>query len=75
MLNGEARFAIGTQYKTRGQRPRLCTVIEILRTFNSRDELVSIRYVSTHEFCGQSVAEHDVVEATIAMGFASEPSK
>ena len=67
-MNREPKFSIGTQYKTRGKHPRICTVVDILKTFNSQNELVSIRYVSTHEFAGQSVTDRDVPETTIAMG-------
>ncbi|MNK14374.1 hypothetical protein D3C87_324920 [compost metagenome] len=67
-----ARFPIGTQYLTRGKRKDLCTVVDVLRTYNSAGELVSIRYVTTHDFCGQSVKDHDVVDTTIAMGLTPE---
>lgn len=62
------KFPIGTRYETRGKVKRVCTVTDIMRTFNSANELVSIRYVSTHEFMGQIVISHDVVETTIMMG-------
>ena len=61
-------YAIGTQFKTRGKCPRVCTVVDILKTYNSAGELVKIRYVATHEFSGQTVTDSDVVAATIAMG-------
>lgn len=61
------RFAIGTKFNTRGKNPRLCTVVDILRTYNNADELVEIRYLATHEFCGQTITEK-VVGTTIAMG-------
>ena len=64
----EQRFEIGTKYKTRGKHPKLCTVIDVLRTYNSKGELVKLRYVSVHEFLGQHVMDYDVVDATIAMG-------
>lgn len=64
----EARFKIGTKYTARGKQKRECTVTDILKTYNSAGELVKIRYVATHEFCGQIITEHDVVETTIAMG-------
>lgn len=66
--NRQPRFQIGQQYKTLGKFSRLCTIIDILRTFNSSNELVQIRYVATHEFMGQTVTESDVVETTIARG-------
>jgi len=67
----EAKFTIGTQFKTRGKAPRLCTVVDVLKTFNSAGELVSIRYVATHECLGQAVKDTDVVETTVAMGLLS----
>lgn len=62
------RFAIGQRYTTRGKAPRLCTVTDILRTYNAAGELVCIRYTATHEFMGQLVTDHYVCDATIAMG-------
>lgn len=64
------KYAIGTQYKRRGKLPYVCTVVDIHTTYNSKGELVKIRYVSTHEFMGQTLADTDVVETTIAMGIA-----
>lgn len=68
MNNREPKYTIGQQFKTRGKHPRLCTVIDILKTYNSKGELVSIRYVSTHDFMGQLVTDRDVPEVTITMG-------
>lgn len=68
MTEREARFSIGQQYMTRGKCPRLCTVRDILKTYNHKGELVSIRYVATHDLMGQHVTHHDVIETTIAMG-------
>lgn len=62
-------FPIGTQFKSRERFPRTCTVIDILKTYNSDGHLVSVRYVATHEFSGQLVTDRDVVETTIKMGF------
>jgi hypothetical protein len=64
----DARFSIGTKYQTRGKQPRTCTVVDILRTYNSKGELVKVRYVATHELMGQTVTDHDVIDTTIAMG-------
>jgi len=61
-------YAIGTQFKTRGKAPRLCTVIDILKTYNLAGELVKTRYVAQHDFMGQKVNDYDVVATTIAMG-------
>lgn len=67
----DARFPIGTVFRTQGKHPRLCKVTDILRTFNSAGELVSLRYVAIHEFCGQTVTDRDVLDATIARGLVS----
>ena len=68
MSDREPRFAIGTQFKTRGKYPRVCTVTDIWRTYNAADELVRVRYVATHEFLGQTITDCDVCDTTIAMG-------
>lgn len=69
LSNSQAKdWNIGTTYKTRGKHPKLCTVVDVLKTYNSVGELVSTRYVSEHEFCGQIVTDRDVVAATIALG-------
>jgi hypothetical protein len=62
------RFQLGQQFSTRGKHPRLCTVTDILRTYNDAGELVRLRYVATHQLCGQTVTDYDVVETTIALG-------
>ncbi len=62
------RYTIGHQYMPIGKYPRLCTVTDIYSTYNSRGELVQIRYVSTHEFNGQTITVYDIPEATIARG-------
>ncbi len=64
----QPKYPIGTKFKTRQKNPRLCEVIDILRTYNQANELVSIRYVAVHTFMGQKVTDRDVVETTIAMG-------
>ncbi len=54
---------IGTKYTNRkGQE---CEVIDILKTFNAKNELVSVRYVTTHQFMGQAVKDVDVCGTTI----------
>lgn len=62
----DARFAIGTQFKSHGKHPRICTVTDILRTYNSAGQLVKVRYVATHEIFGQIVSDSDVCDTTIA---------
>jgi len=58
-----ATISIGTQYTNR--KGQLCTVADVWTTFNSKGELVQTRYVVTHQFMGQIVAERDVMEITI----------
>lgn len=66
------RFPIGTQYWSRGKHPRLCTVVALLTTKDEDGRVVSIRYTTQHEFLGQKVDNHDVVDPTIAMGLLPE---
>jgi len=61
-------YPIGTLFKTRGKFPKLCQVVDIFKTYNSKGELVRTRYVATHEFCGQIVTDYEVVKTAIAMG-------
>ncbi len=65
------RFPIGTQYVPTRHK-YLCTVVDHLTTTNSKGEIVALRYVTTHEFCGQTLTERDVVDTTIARGLTPE---
>lgn len=67
-LNTVKVWPIGTKYKTKGKYPRLCTVIDILRTYDKDDRLVKISYISTHDFLGCTTYNRDVCAATIAIG-------
>lgn len=64
----EPRYSIGHVYKTRGKSPRICSIVDIHRTFNAAGELVKLRYVATHTFMGQLIVDADVCETTVAMG-------
>lgn len=67
------RFPIGTLYLARSSgEKRLCTVVDHLTTTNSKGDVVKIRYVSTHVFCGQTVSDHDVLDTTIARGLTPQ---
>jgi hypothetical protein len=67
-----APITIGTQFKTRGRHPRLCTVTDVLSTFNSKGELVKVLFVAEHVGpFGQKVVERDVCRTTILMGRVS----
>lgn len=61
-------YPLGTTFKTRGKAPKLCTVVDVLKTYNLAGDLVKVRYVATHEFMGQTVTDSDVPATTIAMG-------
>lgn len=64
------KYLIGQKFSTRGKHPKLCVVVDILRTYNSAGELVKLSYVTKHSFMGQIITDHDVPETTIAMGLA-----
>jgi hypothetical protein len=62
------RFLPGTTFNTGGRHPKLCTVTDILTTYNLAGDAIKQRYVATHEFLGQTVPDYDVCETTIARG-------
>ena len=64
----EPRFAIGQRFTPVGKRAKECTITDILRTYDSKGVLVRVCYVATHDFCGQQVEDHDVLDTTIARG-------
>lgn len=69
-----ARFPIGTKFLSNGKRKDVCTVVDILKTYSTKQgELVKIRYVASHMFCGQVVLDNDVVDTTIARNLVSIP--
>jgi hypothetical protein len=67
------RFKIGTTFKPIG-KGYVCTVTDILTTLKSSGEVHRVCYVATHLFCGQTVSNFDVPEATIARGLLTEPN-
>lgn len=64
----QQRYEIGHQFTMRGKAPQVCTVVDVLRTYNSAGELVKLRYVATHQFMGQTLTDSDVCDTTIARG-------
>ena len=44
---------IGMKFLSSGKNKRLCTVIDILKTYNSKNELIRTMYLEEHEFSGQ----------------------
>ena len=67
-----AKYPIGTKFKTNGKNPKYCEVIDIHYTYNSKIELIDIKYVASHEFCGQIVIEKNIPQITIDMGLIKE---
>lgn len=61
------KFPVGTQFKTRGKAPRVCTVVDFLVTRNLAGEIVRTEYVEEHDFCGQKIRSF-VCETTVAIG-------
>jgi hypothetical protein len=63
-----ARFPIGTKYTVRrkGLSPQEFTVTDILYTYNSKGELIKIRYVAQRQYLGQTLTDYDVLDTTIA---------
>lgn len=62
-------YPIGTQFIKPGRKRKdIETVVDILTTTNSKGEVVAIRYIATHDFMGQVIADRDVVGTTIARG-------
>lgn len=68
----EPKYPTGTKFKTRGKHPKVCEVVDIWKTYNSKNALVRLRYVATHVFNGQLVFDYDVPETTIAMGLIED---
>jgi hypothetical protein len=62
------KYAVGTKFIPTGKIKRICTVVDMLTTYSLTGEIVKIRYVAAHDFCGQQVLDFDVCAATIAMG-------
>jgi hypothetical protein len=64
-------YPIGTKFQTSGKYPLVCTVVDVWKTYNLKNELVRTRYVATHKFMGHTLTNFDVVAATITRGFIS----
>lgn len=69
-MNTQSRtnFKPGTKYLSNTKHPRLYTVTDVHVTSNLAGEIVSTRYVATHDFLGQIVTARDVLHTTIAIG-------
>lgn len=58
---------IGMKFLTGGKHKRLCTVIDIFKKYNSKNELIKTSYLEQHEFCGQ-ILTSEVCCVTIQKG-------
>lgn len=59
---GDTFIPLGNKHK------RLCTVSDIHKTYNAKNELVKTSYVAFHLFNGQIVTENDTCKVTIQRG-------
>ena len=65
------RFPIGMKFcETRGRGKRAesreYVIVDVLRTYNSKNQIVSLRYVTECDFMGQKLINKDVLDTTIA---------
>jgi len=68
-------YSIGTQYMPIRKNTYICTITDIYKTYNNNGDLVKTSYVATHEFCGQTITDNDVIETTIARGIDNMKAK
>ena len=64
-MDSKPRYDISTQYISQGKHKDLCTVVGFSTAYNSNNEVVNIKYISTHKYLGQTVYNYDVLESTI----------
>lgn len=55
---------IGTKFMSSGKHKKVCEVVDILKTYNVKNELVKTSYIERHEFLGQTI-KSEVVAVTI----------
>ena len=51
-------YNIGTKYIAQGKSKDIETITDILKTFNSKNELVKIEYQVEHIFAGQKIIHY-----------------
>ncbi len=60
-------FKIGQEFIRPSRKHKYVeTVTDILTTTNAAGEVINIRYVTSHLFCGQIILDRDVLDTTIA---------
>lgn len=55
MVLDKNSIKIGTKFYSPGKNKRECKVIDILKTYNSKNELIKTEYLQEHEFFGQII--------------------
>ena len=61
-MTTQTEYPIGTKFNHGGKVNRLCTVVDIYKTYNHAGELVKTAYMAEHEFMGQVIrAEYPIV--------------
>ncbi len=63
---------IGDTFLSNGKHKKLCTVSDIYKTYNSKNELVKTSYVAFHLFMGQTIYERDICKVTIQRGLIGD---
>lgn len=58
------RYEIGQQFIAQGKAKHLETIIDVLYTYNSKNELVKLEYLCEYEFLGQKI-QHTVNNMTL----------
>lgn len=59
-----------TKYRARNKRKDIYTVVDILKTYNSKGELVKTRYVAECDFMGQKLTDYDQTDTGIQLAIA-----
>lgn len=49
-------------------KKRLCTIVDFITCTNSKGEVIKSYFVSTHEFMGQTITDHEVPRSTVSRG-------
>lgn len=68
-------FPVGTRFNYRGKAKRVGTIVGYIISFDTSTDTTTIKYHATHEFCGQTIHDRDVVRNTILMGGIIEDSE
>jgi len=69
----QQRFPIGLKFMPRNLKyPKEETIVDCLKTYNSKGDLVDLTYVTEHEFMGQKVRRGCVSDTHIAMSLQSQ---